>query len=216
ALYVAGGRGGWALAVRSVRLRRVGIPLGGARAIVGSGVVDQRSRELVAAPFGRQPCLDGVVEDVLDSLSEVFIGSQEVVVEARLPEAAPDTQPPRCSLGEVLELTDEGHEVTGRGWTDEQMDVVRHDAVGVDGHAGPRGEIAQHGDRDGRNCWVGEDLTAPFHRDRDRADPARLSVDLVVETEALPWWVAHAIHGDRTSLHGVSQAGPGARRRADL
>ena len=84
-------------------------------AAVGRGEVDgEGAREGVLAPVSREPSPDGVVEDVGDDRLDLFIGSQEVIPEALLPEGAMGPQGPGGALGEVLELTHEGDEVARR------------------------------------------------------------------------------------------------------
>ena len=50
----------------------------------------------------------------INATLQKFIGSQEVIPEALLPDGAMGSKSPGGTLGEVLELTHEGDDVAGR------------------------------------------------------------------------------------------------------
>ena len=53
---------------------------------------------------------------------------------------------PSHALYKVFELADEGGNIAGRSWADEQVDMVRHHAVAIDQHSSPGGELDQDTD----------------------------------------------------------------------
>jgi hypothetical protein len=99
---------------------------------------------------------DGVLDDVPNDRFELLFSSEEVVVEASLPEGSVDATPPGCALRQVLELADEGHDVAGGGCLEDQVHMVGHDAVGIDEHAGLASMRLEHVDRIGGDVAMGE------------------------------------------------------------
>jgi hypothetical protein len=144
------------------------------------------------------------MQDVLDDLREPLIPAKKVVPEAGLPERALDAEPPRCTQGQVFELSHKRHDVAGRRRTENEMDVVGHHTPGVDRHARRRrlaSEDVNGGVGDGR---TGEDRRAALHRDGDRAGFAGVGIGGRCEPDAA---TLRVLFGHSSSITAWATAG---------
>ena len=121
---------------------------------------DERAREGIALPRCHEASSNRVAEDVVDRDRKLLISAKEVIPEARLPEGPLRTQAPGCPLSEILELTDKGHDVASHRGTENQMDVIWHDAESIDGHACFYGVDFECFNRRCGNTGIGKDRCA--------------------------------------------------------
>lgn len=128
------------------------------------------------APLCHEACSDRIVQDVRDHPLDVFVGAEEVILEATLPEAADDAMIPCRSLRQVFELAHKRDDVAGWGRIEQQMDVVGHDAVSVNSDSCPVGMLAQHFHGGPCDIRSREDGPTILHRYRDGTEYARLCV----------------------------------------
>ena len=89
----------------------------------------ERARERVFADMQRQSCSNRISEYVARNDSHVFLSSQHVVVEAALPEPSIDASPASDLEAFGLPRSDDTNKVAPTPETEQQMNVVRHEAI---------------------------------------------------------------------------------------